>query len=675
MFGNKIFKLSLQKKNMKENKKAKKIKPVYEANTIYLNRMIKPILFFLFAFILEIISFGTLAISSQFVKFTILPEYFWFDVGVFLVLTAILYLCAFVKKPHLQTVFYYIFLSIQIALNVLNSIILKSSGSIFDFQQIMLLSEGVAAFNYQFINILAIFLNVVALAVIITSQILLDKFVKKSYQVKMSAKRLLAASLTALFAFGGCVSYGTQEATLSKIDSKYYWNTLSFKLNSLQKFGTYGFFTKDFYNTFLKPSHTLNKREILAKVNESIVEENPYAKLYGDNLIMVMLESFDWFAIDPYNTPTLYKLYNEGVACTNYVSNNKTNVSEDMALLGHMPDSPLLSLESSNLLTSKYSLPNNFDKQGYKTTYFHSYTQRFYDRNVTNKNIGFDSLYFLEDAAKDSNNVTVNGWNAWNSEVDFFEACKNKIAPTDGTKFMSFYLTVATHGAYDFNLKGFNECFEIFDNNLKNSDYLAWFETQGFRYPTDAEQKKLFRQYMAVAIDTDRMLAKLLEHLNTELADGTKLIDNTTLLLFSDHNVYYHDMSYNIKNTNRSNYADKTHYTVPFILYSQKLNAQKIDDFRSSQDIYPTVCSLFGLEYSAYMCQGYSIFDFDNNHVYYSQLTGYYNKYFYSLNMFDMFDTTNSATKQDRKEFFNEAEKFYQKQIILTMIYKSRLKA
>ena len=656
-----------------KQKKVKKIKPPVDPKKVYLSRLIKPVMFFAFALILEFISFCTLSISSNFVKFSLFPEYVWFDIGVFLVFTAILFLTAFAKKLWVQNTFFYIFISIQVALNVLNSIILKSSGSIFDFQQIMLLGEGVAAFNYHFIDILAVFLNVIALGVIITSQILLDKFVKKSFQSEISIKRLFAASLTAICAFSGIVSYSTETTNLTYIDSKYYWDSLSFKLNSLQKFGTYGFFTKDFYNTFLKSNELESKAEVLQNIKDAEVSANPSATLYDDNLIMIMLESFDWFAIDPYNTPTLWKLYNEGVSCTNYVSNNKTNVSEALSLLGYMPDVPLLSFKNSNLLSTKYSLPNSFKEQGYNVSYFHSFQKTFYERNVNNKNLGFDHLYFVEDAEKINSQVKDRGFNQWNREVDFFECFKNKIAPTDGSKFMSFYLTVATHGAYDYDLKYFDKYFDIYDNNLKNTNFLSWFETQGYKYPSDTASQKQLRQYKAAAIDTDRMIQKLLEHLETEV-NGQKLIDNTTLVLFSDHNVYYHDTTYKVKNTDRSDYSNTTHYTVPLIFYSKKLPAQKIDYFTNTQDIYPTICSLFGIKHNTYMSTGYSVFDTEHDHIYYSQLTGYYSKQFYSLNMFDTIDISGGATKQDTDHFFTETEKLYQKQQILTRIYKSKLK-
>ena len=55
----------------------------------------------------------------------------------------------------------------------------------------------------------------------------------------------------------------------------------------------------------------VSKEEINSTItayDNSTVDRDITASLYGDNLIVIMLESFEWFAIDPYNTPHLWAL-------------------------------------------------------------------------------------------------------------------------------------------------------------------------------------------------------------------------------------------------------------------------------------------------------------------------------------------------------------------------------
>ena len=81
-----------------------------------------------------------------------------------------------------------------------------------------------------------------------------------------------------------------------------------------------------------KNDHITNtqKTDLATQVKNSTKQINTNASLYGDNLIVIMMESFEWFAIDPYNTPTLWDIKtNSGISFENFYAKNKTNISED----------------------------------------------------------------------------------------------------------------------------------------------------------------------------------------------------------------------------------------------------------------------------------------------------------------------------------------------------------
>ena len=64
--------------------------------------------------------------------------------------------------------------------------------------------------------------------------------------------------------------------------------------------------------------------------------------LEGYNVVSILLESFDTFAINPYFTPTMWNLQtNTGTYFSKFYGRNKTNISEAIALIGNAPSEVL----------------------------------------------------------------------------------------------------------------------------------------------------------------------------------------------------------------------------------------------------------------------------------------------------------------------------------------------
>ena len=638
---------------------------ITKSHEIPLNKILKPILYIFFSILLEIIQFLFLGFKKN-GSIQFLPTYFIFNLSVNLIVAGLIFVW---NKKWVQNIFFYVFLAIQVFFNIINSLLYTIFGYVFYFNLLTLLDEGIGAFNFGLIHWPSVFANLAILGVIIASQIVVDK----RLNFKISTKKLSSFALS-LIVFFSCIAVGTtgysiQTVTISETDNKYFYQDLVFKNSCLQKFGIYGYLMKDIANLIHYPDLKLDKQLIMNEIKNSEARLNPSATLYDDNLIVIMLESFDWFAIDPYNTPNIYhRLMGEGVVMTDFISNNKTNISEDISLLGYMPLEETLNVKSDQLSVA-YSLPNLFKAQGYQTNYFHSYLKTFYGRNTINKNIGFENLYFIEDADIENKNLE---FNHWNKETDFFEYFKDKIAPTD-QKFMSYYLTVSTHGSYDVNKPNFEEYYDIYDSNLEKSK--AWLEEQGFIYPTNKADQQRLRQFKSAAIDTDKMIGLLLDHLeNSVNSDGTKLIDNTSIVLFADHNAYFHDLAYKMRGNAPKDYKKIDSFNVPLMIYSKKLEAQKISYFTNTYDIYPTICELYGLPYSKYMSIGYDIFSKDNPYrLYFSQLTGYYTDKIYSSNIFDKI-LISDVSRKEIEEFETKALEMFTRQQILNQIYRQRWK-
>jgi phosphoglycerol transferase MdoB-like AlkP superfamily enzyme len=186
-------------------------------------------------------------------------------------------------------------------------------------------------------------------------------------------------------------------------------------------------------------------------------------------------------------------------------------------------------------------------------------------------------------------------------------------------------------------------------------------------FPENKVDQKILRQYKSAAMDTDRMVKLLFEHLNS-----TGLIENTSVVLYSDHNAYYHDLSYKIKGTDSNDYKNQNTYIVPCMIYSEKITGSNNYNFTSAYDLYPTLTALYGLKFNTYCAQGIDIMTNKNNTGFYvSHLTGYYSANCYSKDMSYCVSYKNSAS--DIESFKKAACEFYKKQLLLETIYYAKL--
>jgi arylsulfatase A-like enzyme len=240
----------------------------------------------------------------------------------------------------------------------------------------------------------------------------------------------------------------------------------------------------------------------------------------------------------------------------------------------------------------------------------------------------------------------------------------DKIAPTTG-KFMSFYTTVSSHGTYTVQNERFEEHFKTYDKNLELMK--TWFADEGYVYPADKEYQSILKEYKSACMDTDEMIGKLFKHLN-----DTGLIQNTTVVLYSDHNAYYQNLTKKIKATEKAGYDSQIAYNVPLMIYSNKIASQTIESFCSTYDIYPTLCEMFGLPYNVVNAMGKDMFSENDikNTIYSSALTGFSSAKCYSKTMQHITKYANS-TDADVELFKINVVEFLKKQQILKIVYNS----
>lgn len=654
----------------------KKQELLNEKRKLGLNQILKPALYLLISIILEITSFAIFKFKTTSGSTQFLPQYILFDVGVWLIVCGLM-LCT--KLNWLSNIIFYISLVLKATIFITNVTLRSDFGYLFSADKLSVVPEMVEAMNFSFINYGLILFCVLGAVVVISAPILFDKFFgRKKIQLKKISNSIfcLLFFLVTLTVGSGCFAAQTALLKTSNsykeiYDDKYIYE--NHQINDLvyQKFGSCGFYLVSLSNIFF-PNAGISKSEVnktIETYNNSTVQKNESAKLYGDNLIVIMMESMEWFAIDPYNTPNLWALKTgtanenipkQGMVFTNYISNNKTNVSENLCMLGYMPNEAKFNFKANNTYATKYSLANLFETEGYTTSYFHNWRINFFSRDKVNKEIGFDNIYSLEDFKHPEKSTE---FNFYNRESDFIDQFMNKIAPTSG-KFMSFYTTVSSHGTYDVQNPRFENHFKTYDSNLELMKEL--FSSQGYTYPSDAKFQARLKEYKSAIMDTDEMVGKLFKHLK-----DNNMLNTTNIVLYSDHNAYYEELTNHIKNTKKTEYTNTYSYTVPLMIYSNDLQLSTIDTFCSAYDLYPTICSLYGLPYNTYNAMGKDVLSADiSNTVYYSALTGFYSPTCYSKNM-QYIHKYENATDSDVDLFKTNVCEFLRKERTLSIVYKS----
>lgn len=643
------------------------------------NNFILPFLFMVFAIIFEMANFLYLGFKTVDGSLMVLPSYFLFDLAIILMLAGLIYVVH--NKIAMQIVYYFL-LFVQCALNIANSTMYNIFGDILSFDLFYLGGEATSAITVDVIDWGGVFLNFAIFALIVTVTVLLVKKNKKTITIKNFSMPVIVLAFTILCWSMGLGLYETQQFTLSgaeagqsEIESsdKYLWDNFQFKLDAFKKFGNYGFYTKSVLNLIFNGDASEDDIEYYQDfIDAGYQAENPDAPLYGDNLIVILCESMDWFAIDPYNTPTLYSIAtgNNSISFTGFHARNRTNNSEGIVLNGSTPRNISITEAFENGYNFDYALPKLFKataaSEDIVTTYVHQNTREFYNRDVTHiDGLGFDYMYMIEDYTGAQQQE---GWGKWVTDFDFTSNLMDYILP-DTDRFMTFIATMSTHGPYTYRNPYYEEYYQTFEENFEQ--YSVWLkENTPFTIPENESDYQHFYYYKSAFIDLDRTVANLI----TELKERG-LSDNTSIVLFADHNAYYHDLSLKVKGIEKADFQDTFAYNIPFMIYSPALTqgeGQVVDTFCNTYDILPTICDIYGLPYNSNLLYGFSVFsDEIENSFFASHLNGMFTEDIYSLNISDIYIVGDDVTDEDIKRFNENANRFFKRQEELEIIYEN----
>lgn len=623
------------------------------------------LLYVVSALVLEITFFLLLGLG-------VFPQYFWLDLGIVLIV------CAFIYLPQnfvLKSVVFWIAYLYQFILSLTNIIVKRAASELFSFDMLFLSAEGLQAFEISFIDFARSSVLLSMLAIVIYLYILVAK--DKKVQSNIYHKNKLAYILMTFMILGtlGTCSYVGQTALISDTEKsdefyvfesdKYLYSTLVSKVDAYKKFGTFGFYSKNLYNLITGNSSddTVIDDTVNYLLSGTQNKSDYFGVSDGNNYISILLETMEYYAIDPYFTPTLYNLFYENentIKLKNFYANNRTNISEGLTLFGNYDKTNPINVANDNVLEVlghkdvNFTLPSILQADGYDTRYYHDYVSWYYNRNITHTTAGFDEIVGLEsmnklskwvDYKQDSNNDYYR-WKNWtlDSEVMemYFDDMTNTVSGVSSEKFYSHFSLITMHGNHDkkpqlqtyydkltadIDTKGGH-----FDNMC---DYLS---SIGYAVPRDnSDMFYHFLWYKSAAMDVDKMLKTLFDNLNNTYTDrydneGNRLTlaDTTTVLLFADHNCYYNGMANTMRGIEFSNDVyDPNLYHIPCVIYDKKVahnyladtGSTNVEKFCSTYNILPTILDVLGYEYNPLFYQGDHIFT-DSINVFQSNISG-----------------------------------------------------
>ena len=606
-----------------------------------------PALYLLLGVLLDVTMYGFMGLPFA-------SDYLY-SLSIMVIIAALLCLT---RRKWLQIVFISLLLGTQLFTCVSNIVVYDSLSEVFSWESMESIFNAVVASTSVHLDLTFIIPLVVLAVVYVVAVILICKFCKTPLVKKQ--RRIFQPVLCAILVAASLLTYGVAYWTLPAYEDQYLdnltnrkfvYDTFANRVQSLKMFGSYSYYMNNLLSLMVGKSATSTAEALGIDVKEefqpdSYGYENIAQLKKGDNLIMILMETFERSAINPYTMPNLYHFMQESCYMVNgYYSIERTCFPDYLSQTGtHALGKEMWSAYGD--VEIPFSLANIFGRAGYTTNAFHNGNGKFYDRNTLyTKALGFDHFY-------DYNTLSSQFKRYFNGNKDemLFRENLDKIAPADHD-FYSYVVSISTHGLMPgISLQNLYPAeFALID---QHHDALA--ELYPWLNSKDKSQVQIIKNYLAGTVTFDLGFAALLEHLRTTddltatNADGShpKLIETTAIVMFGDHYYYLNPLAAQ-KETEAANPGNLIGNECPFIVYNPRATnddaatnpdgvtyaanamaakpqplGQTIKRFTATMDIYKTTCSLFGIVTDQQLTYGHSVFT-DQRSVGVGYINGY----------------------------------------------------
>ena len=586
----------------------------------------KLLLMGLMIFIYYVIEF----IAFLWIGFQPFPQSFFVDFSFILLISLVLLI---IPSTKWSIVYMSVWLLFVNALFVTNANIFSVYFELFTLEQFKLLGEATDILNLDYMYIPAFIVFFIIVSVYVYGIKFLRKkniiktleFRKRSYLGALGIYLLLTMSLVLVFSSFNIQTFGefNDDVTLTTL-----------KRVSMKRYGLLAYYYKEAELIYFDI-----EAEESFEMPVDMSEPSPYFGLLENyNVFTIMIESGEEYAIHPLLTPNLYQMTQEGLYLSNHYSENKTNVSELIGIVGHYPPN---SFDGENYnYRFDSSLPTILNDH-YQTAYFHDNYPIFYGRGPVLSMAGFEDLYFHDEIFDGAPRWEWDGNLTLDSET---AAEMTKLMFTSDDPFYYYWTTLSSHGPYnegDINKEKFNDLgyFDLIDQAENDGDWVNPIST--YTGDNKAELMAQMRYYQATIMDFDYALGLLMDALESQ-----GILDETLFVIYGDHTAYYEKFNQIVLGNNDLNepYYEMDLYSTFAVIYNQTLTqaylqdhaSNVIDRFTSPYVIVPTILDLLGIAYNQNFTLGSSIFS-DLEHVFYSnKLTTFFTNHLYSDNGYDI---------------------------------------
>lgn len=304
--------------------------------------------------------------------------------------------------------------------------------------------------------------------------------------------------------------------------------------------------------------------------------------LENKNFIFVMVEAFDYIAVDEQLTPTLYKMMSQGWFFSNYYTPKyscTTGESEFISETSLIPSGNLCTPNTYSENIYSEAIFELFNRKGYETSSYHNWEDEFYERRVFHANMGSKKYMNLDD-------LDIPIIQGWQSDLDLVEQAYPEFA-TKENPFFAYIITSSTHFPYD-------------QASVLGDRYLTQINEVYPNMPIN------IKRYLSKAMELDAAMARLLE-----LLEEDDLLNDTYIWMFADHHPLKTSLAQIAENTrcvdlNRleGQNIDRT----PSFLYNPNLEATEYTMTASTFDLLPTIANLYGLDFDPRYYVGVDLF-------------------------------------------------------------------
>lgn len=576
--------------------------------------------YFAAAFVLEFITLCWVLKS--------VPTYWPLDLGVMILVTTLVFM---LPGFLFQSICIGVFLFFQIMLTVVNNTLYNMSNMVFSFSMLNVIGEAGTVFSADMVNFLLIGVLLLLYGCAIYAVVRINKGITVTADYTMHGLVLVTLTFF-LWTFASLNLVDITKAHFQRDDPSdflymynddmYLWETQFITGTAYKKFGTFGFYVKNFLN-FLSGSKYVKKE---LELNEQLSDLDDYfsrgewsssLKPYGGsdglycgeyegmNVVLVVIESGEWYDINSQYTPTLYALASQGYAMTEYYARDKTNHSEAISILGSYPsvldNSILPSINNPDgLLDHQFSFTsaNLLKNDGYTTNYFHANDSAFYGRDRTHQSLyGFEITHFLDTMDRLDGYYSKGGFYDFDKDSEMISQYLNEFTYTaeGDDAFFTMMLSLISHGDYTdlvskgdytadlsaakkeelsgkYQVKGLEKYYEKITSYPEAGTYIS----DKFAIGVDERDERgeltdLYLEYkrqQAGVMDLDVGLNRLIHDLQEK---GE--LENTVFIAYADHCAYYHNIQYPLKGVASEKYYWDTHlHNIPFFIWSGKMD-------------------------------------------------------------------------------------------------------